>query len=158
MRLPKVSIWLNRAEFSLLKLRSDFANGLSLRRCSWQSHQQAIRKLVVGLVGISFGGDYFYCASFVERIDEIRGVIFPFEPAKRFYSGVPIVSLQPDARLGMIWFCQQRSDEGPMNVGLRHRLHDLPCQASELRQCLVLRRCRTVCVRADELAAKVNVV
>lgn len=158
MRLANVSVRLHCAEFSLLKLVANLADGLPFCRRFGQSHEQTVGEQVAGFVAINGGHNHLGCAGIVERGDKFRGIALTFEPAQRPRGPIGAFAVQPSARLEVIRLGQQRHDEHLMNVFLRRRFQDLRRRPAKLRQRFVLPRRCAVFVRANEFTVEVDVV
>ena len=158
MILADVPVWLHRAELARPQLHADFANGLSLRRALGKLNEQAIRELVASFIAVDVGHDHFDRACLVKFLDEFCGVILAFETSEQTCGLVAGFLRQPLPRLAAIWFLQQRTHKDLQNVFFRYAIlgRQLGRLATKCRQRFVLRRRLTVCVRTDNLAAKVE--
>ena len=65
MRFADVLVRLERAEFALRQLRTNFADGFPLGGNVRQFHQQTIGKLITGFAGVDVRRDHLGRACFV---------------------------------------------------------------------------------------------
>ncbi len=162
MIFANVLAWFDYSELSLLKLRADFPNGLSLCWILRKAHDQAIRELLALFAAVNVGHNYGHRAGVIKRVYEfarlrLSHVARRFESSQRTSSLVAVL-LQPSANFGVLPLLQERLDEDAMDMPFRRGVlrRQLRWFTPKLWQRFVLRRCFTVRVRTDDLPIQIE--
>ena len=158
MALANIHVRLHRTELACPQLRAHCANGLSSRRALGKLNEQAIRELVACFVAVDVGHDHFDRACLIKFCNEFCSETFAFETSERTKGLLPYFLRQPFPRLAAIWFDQERTHKDIQNafLGCATLGRQFGRFASKPRQRFVLCCCLTICVGADNLAAKIK--
>ena len=163
MTFAHVLVWLHRAELPLSQLHADFANCLSSWRALGKLNEQAIRELVACFVPVDVGHDHFDRACFVKCLNKLSSLTFYSiargpESSQQTRGFVVGFLREPFSHLAAIWFLQERTHKNIQNVFFHRSIlgRQLGRLVSKSRQRFILRRRFPICVRADNLAAKVE--
>ena len=144
MTLANILFRLHRAEYAGPQLPAHLANGLALRRIFWKLHQQAIRKLVAGLVAVEVGRNHFDRAGLVKHLHEFHGVTLAFESSERTRGQVAGFLRQPFPGFALTALLQKRIHKDAVNVNGLYAVfgRQLGGLAAKPRQRFILcRRC-----------------